>query len=676
MANPAIDPMDQELLLARQLLEKKDFAAATTALKELYSRRPTHRDVLYMYAAALRYEARLSEALARLDTLNQMYPAYGRGFQERGHCLRAMNQPLKAIEAYEHAVRLDNALPSAWRNLALLNRQCGRLEQAEKAKALFNELAKLPDTVVTAQSLMNEGARDQAEALLRQYLLSRGDQPDAMRLLAAIGVSHQALYEAELLLAGALTLQPDNLMLRFEYAMVLSRRHKHTETLPLVEQLLAVDPEREAFLLLHAVTLSGIGQFERAIDIYCKLLQRARPPSEVSPEELHLSLGHAYKTTGRLPEAIAEYKSAINIRTGFGESWWSLANLKTYQFGDDDISSMRAMESRQEASEDDRIHLCFALGKALEDKQQYPQSFEYYDRGNRLKKLATGYDPALFEVIFGLQKKICTAQFFAERAGWGAETKSPIFIVGMPRAGSTLIEHILASHSLVEGTNELADISRLAQALNGIDSRPDSNTNPRYPGILPRLTADQCREFGAEYIRAVRILRTDKPFFIDKNPNNFRHIGLIHLILPQSRIIDARRSPMDCCFSNFKQLFARGQEFTYSQEDIARYYLAYVDLMAHWDTVLPNRVLRMQHEALVEDPESEIRRMLDFLQLPFEQGCLESHKSQRSVRTASSEQVRKPINKEGFGQWRPYAQWLEPLKMALDAPVSNACAGH
>ena len=671
MTGPATERLDQELLRARQLLEKKDFAAAVTLLKELHSRQPTHRDVLYMYAAALRYGGRLSEALASLDTLNQMYPAYGRGFQERGHCLRAMNQPLKAIEAYEQAVRLDNALPSAWRNLALLNRQCGRLEQAERAKALFTELSKLPDTVVTAQSLMNEGARDQAEALLRQYLLSKGDQPDAMRLLAAIGVSHQALYEAELLLAGALTQQPDNLMLRFEYAMVLSRRHKHAEALPLVEQLLAVDPEREGFLLLQAITLSGIGQFEPAIDIYKKLLTSGRPVSEVSPEELHLSLGHAYKTTGRLAEAIAEYKNAIDLRKGFGESWWSLANLKTYQFSDDDIARMRALESGQETSEDDRIHLCFALGRALEDKQQYPPSFEYYDRGNRLKKTATGYDPALFEVIFGLQKKICTAQFFAERAGWGAEANSPIFIVGLPRAGSTLIEHILASHSLVEGTNELADISRLAQALNGIDSRPDSDTNPRYPGILPRLTAEQCREFGDEYLRAVKILRTDKPFFIDKNPNNFRHIGLIHLILPNAKIIDARRNPMDCCFSNFKQLFARGQEFTYSQEDIARYYLAYVDLMAHWDTVLPNRVLRVQHETLVEDPESQIRRMLEFLQLPFEQGCLESHKSPRSVRTASSEQVRKPINKEGFDQWRPYAQWLEPMRRALGDLVGN-----
>jgi hypothetical protein len=372
------------------------------------------------------------------------------------------------------------------------------------------------------------------------------------------------------------------------------------------------------------------------------------------------------------------------VRADYGDAYWSLANLKTYGFTDDEILAMRGAEAAVETSRVDRYHLCFALGKALEDRAEYAESFGYYERGNALKKAEIHFSIEPIERNTRLQKSVCTTKFFASRIGTGSDrTRAegapgtpgehygvpyggpngvPIFIVGLPRAGSTLLEQILASHSQVEGTMELADIPRLVQTLQG---REHIDSRPRYPGILAELTVAQLRRFGEKYLEDTRIYRTGKAFFIDKMPNNFRHLGLIHLILPQAKIIDARRDPMACCFSNFKQLFASGQEFTYGIDDIARYYRTYVELMDHWNSVLPDKILRVDHESVVDDLDRNVRRILEFCGLEFEPACLEFHKNVRSVRTASSEQVRRPIYKEGLDQWRHYEPWLDPLKRAL-----------
>jgi hypothetical protein len=298
----------------------------------------------------------------------------------------------------------------------------------------------------------------------------------------------------------------------------------------------------------------------------------------------------------------------------------------------------------------------------LEDRAEYAESFEYYARGNALKKAEIDFRIEPIERNTRLQTAVCSREFFASRQGWGSQRKDPIFIVGLPRSGSTLLEQILASHSQVEGTMELADIPRLVQRLQG---RNPNTLAPEYPGVLEKLTVEQLRRFGEQYLEDTRVYRTGKAFFIDKMPNNFRHIGLIHLILPNAKIIDARRDPMACCFSNFKQLFATGQEFTYGIDDIARYYRTYVELMNHWDRVLPGKILRVNHEDVVADLEDSVRRLLYFCGLDFEPGCLEFYKNERSVRTASSEQVRRPIYTEGLDQWRHYEPWLEPLKQAL-----------
>jgi Sulfotransferase family len=329
---------------------------------------------------------------------------------------------------------------------------------------------------------------------------------------------------------------------------------------------------------------------------------------------------------------------------------------------------MRTAEASPDIAPVDRYHLCFALGKALEDRNEFAESWRYYERGNTLKRLESHYRPQIMETNTRRQIEVCTRDFFRKRAGWGAPLPDPIFIVGLPRSGSTLIEQILASHAQVEGTQELADIQRIVLELQGRDHDLD---DPRYPASLVDLTEDDFACLGELYIVDTQAYRAGRRFFIDKMPNNFRHIGLIHLMLPNARIIDARREPMACCFSNLKQLFANGQEFAYSVEDIARYYRTYLELMRHWDEVLPGRVLRVHHEDVVADLEGSVRRMLDHCGLPFEPACVDFHKTRRSVRTPSSEQVRQPIFREGLDQWKNYEPWLDPLKDALGDALTS-----
>jgi tetratricopeptide (TPR) repeat protein len=465
------------------------------------------------------------------------------------------------------------------------------------------------------------------------------------------------LDDAEFLLESVLVFAPDYHLARFDYANVLLRLHKHARALEEIRRLMDTDPHNRAYRICYANACTGLGNHEEGVRVFRELLVDAPRAADV-----HLSIAHALKTLGRQQQAIESYRAAAQVKPSFGDAYWSLANLKTYRFVEDEIATMQAQEAAPTTNLIDRYHLCFALGKAYEDRAQYAESFQYYERGNALKKSESRYRPEPIERNARLQATVCTAEFFAARAGVGCHRPDPIFIVGLPRAGSTLIEQILASHSEVEGTMELADIPRLVARLQGRDA--DDN-RPRYPGVLAELTGDQLQSFGEKYLADTQVYRTGKPFFIDKNPNNFRHLGLIHLILPNARIIDARREPMACCFSNFKQLFAAGQEFTYSLDDIARYYRSYLELMAHWDRALPGQVLHVQHEDVVEDLEGNVRRILAFCCLDFEPQCVEFYKNERAVRTASSEQVRRPIFKEGLDQWRHFEPYLGPLKAAL-----------
>jgi len=656
-AIPPTSPIEAEVLRIQGLLQTARYADAVTAAQALSLKVPENRDVLYMIAVGQRYLRRIPEALESLVRLETIHPRYSRLFQERGHCLLAAGQPAGAVEAFLQAVNLNAALPGSWKALQVLFRSAGRGAEAETAAQHVAKLASLPTAVVTASSMFADGEIHEAERIIRQHLKTHVDDIEAMRLLARIGMQLEVLDDAEFLLESVLVFAPNYHLARYDYVRVLLQRHQNVKALEESKTLLQAEPGNRDYRAVYATACLALADYDGAIRVYRELV--AETPQAA---DLHLSIGHALKTLGRQQEAVLSYKTAAQVLPSFGDAYWSLANLKTYRFADDEIARMQVEEASENVRLIDRYHLCFALGKALEDRADYAQSFRYYERGNMLKKSEIRYRPEPIDRNIKLQTELFTQEFLAARRGMGCENPDPIFIVGLPRAGSTLLEQILASHSLVEGTMELADITRLALHLQG---RAPNDQEPRYPGVIAELSAEQLRRFGAKYLADTRVYRTGKPFFIDKNPNNFRHIGLIHLILPNARIIDARREAMACCFSNFKQLFAAGQEFTYGLDDIARYYRGYIELMAHWDSVLPGRILRVQHEDVVEDLDGNVRRILEFCGLPFEPQCLEFYKTERSVRTASSEQVRRPIFKDGLDQWQHFEPWLGPLRAAL-----------
>lgn len=656
-SSPDPTSIEAQVIRIRSLMELNRFADALAMALPLRSQVPQNRDVLYMVAVSQRYLRRIDEALETLNILEQYHPTFSRLYQERGYCYIALRDAPRAIEAFLAAVNLNAALPASWARLEALFRMSGQHDNAETASSHVATLAKLAPEIVTATGMFSDGELVPAERIVRDYLLKHGNDVEAMRLLARIGLELDVLDDAEFLLESVLDLAPDYRAARYDYARTLLKRHRHVQALEQLDVLLKDEPDNRIFRTTYATTCVGIGDHERALALYRELLVETPKAADI-----HLSIAHSLKTLGRRQEAIEAYRAAAAIRPKFGDAYWSLANLKTYRFTDEEISRMRAEEASDTTQLIDRYHLCFALGKALEDRGEYASAFSYYERGNVLKKSESRFSISLVEHNAQLQREVCTADMLDSRKGYGCPSADPIFIVGLPRSGSTLLEQILASHSLVEGTQELADIPRIVQELMGREPESD---NPRYPAVLKHLSAEDYRALGEKYLADTKIYRTGRPYFIDKMPNNFRHIGLIHLMLPNAKIIDARREPMACCFSNFKQLFAAGQEFTYSLEDIARYYRTYVALMKHWDSVLPNKILRVEHENVVDDLESNVRRILAFCGLEFEPACVEFYKTERSVRTASSEQVRQPIYREGLDQWRNFEPFLGPLKAAL-----------
>jgi len=651
-----------ELARIRSLLRQRKFPAALAAAELLLASSPDERDALLFLAIAQRYLGRIPEAMKTLAELERHHARFSRLHEERGHCYVSLREATPAIDAFLVAVRLNNALPASWSMLEGLYRMTGHAKDAKMAAGELAALRGIPPEVVAATGLYLDGDLDVAEPMVRAYLLKHGDQIEAMRLLARIGIARKVFDDAELLLAAVLKLAPDYRAARTEYAEVLIELHREADAHRELEQLMQEDPQNRLYYQgLYATACVGLGEHARAIALYRELLTGTPADADVQ-----LSIAHAQKTLGQRDEAIASYHRAAQCRRGFGDAYWSLANLKTYRFTADELEQMRSLQDDAALGVEDRSHLCFALGKALEDEGSYGESFKYYELGNALKRAASRYRPEIIENNTRKQIALFTPEFFASRRDWGVPDADPIFIIGLPRSGSTLLEQILASHSEVEGTQELATVQQIVATLRGRD--PDEN-DPRYPRMLADRSEADLRQLGERYLQASRVYRRDRPFFIDKMPNNFRHLGLIHLMLPRAKIIDARREPIACCFSNFKQLFARGQEFTYSMVDIARYYRTYLELMQHWDRVLPGWVLRVKYEDVVDDLEGSVRRILDFCGLNFEPACIEYHKTVRSVRTASSEQVRQPIYREGLEQWKHFEPWLAPLIEALgDAP--------
>lgn len=662
-AAPVAKPREQ-LGRARQLIETARFAAAASALREMLrsAQEPADEaEALYMLAVAERYDGRPADALATIERLLEQQPEHGRAHQERGHALLALQRPDEAADAYGRAVALNPGLIASFDKLAELHRAAGRAREADIAASQARFLGRLPPELLSVTGFIHENQLDKAETLCRHFLREHKHHVEGMRLLAEIAVRLKIFDEAEFLLESCVEFSPEYTPARIDYLNVLIRKMKFEPAYEQAKLLTERHPEDLRFRSSLATTLVGLGKFSEGIAAYRDVLERTPDNAEV-----RLLLGHALKTVGDTAAAVDAYRSAYRTKPDFGDAFWSLANTKTYEFSDAEIEQIRRAEQSAQIGVEDRIHMCFAAGKALEDRGDYELSFEYYQRGNDLKRAQTRYDAADTQRRIQAQIDTCTPELFERLRGVGCPRPDPIFIVGLPRAGSTLLEQILASHSMVDGTMELHNVLALAQRL-----RRGGAGKPAYPAILGELERDYFRRFGEQYLEHTQAYRAGAPFFIDKMPNNFLHIGLIRLMLPEAKIIDARREPMACCFSNYKQLFGEGQEFSYGLHEVGTYYAGYVRLMEHWDRVLPGFVLRVRHEDVVDDLETQVRRILDFCGLPFEDGCLQFHRTERGVRTPSSEQVRRPIYRSGLDAWRRYEAQLEPLKDALGSVLGQ-----
>jgi len=642
---------------ALRLLSAGESGTARDQAEEILTHYPDEANSLFIVAAALRAQGHTQEALQRLEALTERAPDFPLAQQELGFVYAELGQVIPAVAALQSAVDVQPNMPASWKLMGELFLVDGDEDSANEAFRQHLLTSNKDPNLVSAIDLFRKGKLGKAERLCRQFLHDNPENVTAIRLLAEIGIKVGVYFDAERLLERCLELAPDFRIARLNYASVLSKREKLKEALSQIDRLLIDEPNKPAYLAQRAAVFVRMGDFEKAIPCYQHLLDNFPPQPSIE-----LSLGHALKTVGRQQEAIDAYRRAIALRPGFGDGYWSLANLKTFEFSDDDTSQMRAEIESGSGKLEDKIHLCFALGKALDGRERFDEAFKYYELGNEAREKLEGYNPEVTSSIVEEIRSVCSSSLFSEIPGQGCQDPDPIFIVGLPRSGSTLLEQILASHSKVDGTKELVHILAIVRRLGG---RKRDTGHSRYPAVLQELSVEQKAELGHEYLERAKIQRDSAPFFVDKMPNNFFHVGLINLILPNAKIIDARRHPMAACFSGYTQLFAQGQPFTYGLAAVGAYYRDYVSVMDHWDEVLPGKVLRVHYEDVVADTESQVRRILDYCGLPFEEACLNFHQTERAVRTASSEQVRQPIYSGALGHWRHYEAHLDELKTAL-----------
>ena len=656
--------ISQQLIDAQQALVNKDLDAANRIIAGLATAHPDDPNVRYLACLLLRLQGRNDEAMQSLQSLTSDVPDHARAFQEMTTVALAINEPKLAHAAAERAVELDPALMQCWQFLIPLRRKFSP-SSAEAAAAQLDFLRSLPPELRTVISYLANNKVQDAERLAKHFLRDNKTHPEGMRLLAEVLTRKNILDEAQFLLETLVALQPKMIPARLQLFHVLMRRQRFHSAFDIAASLNKDAPtDTGEIKRAYAAAAFAVGNIEEAKDLYAQLAKSA-PADHLIP----ISQGHIFNAIGERENAVAAFQRCISLKPAHGDSYWSLANTKSYRFDDDEIASMQKIEESDALSTLDRVQICFALGKALEDKNLFDDAFNYYDRGNSLKLPTTHYDPIQLRKRVQAQIDVCTSELFKSRQHVGVQNIDPIFIVGLPRAGSTLLEQILASHSQVDGTMELHNVLDLAKRLRGRDA--DQDGTPRYPAILGDLDNDLFAQFGAQFIDQTRIYRGSGQLFIDKMPNNFFHIGLIKLILPNAKIIDARRHPMACCFSGYKQLFGEGQEFSYGLSQIGEYYKEYVRLMAHWDAVLPGHVLRVNHEDVVADLETQVHRILDYCGLEFESACLEFHKTERTVRTPSAEQVRQPIYTSGLEQWKNFEHYLAPLKEALGSELLN-----
>ncbi len=663
MDNTSHPSIESQLKSIQKLIQATKFDEAIKQCKQLQTQSTDSQDNIelwYLIAVAQRYAKTLPLALTSINELLKLENKHSRANQEKGFIYLALNETTLAKKSFEKAVELNPSLVASWQALIQLYRDENQQNNIQKAANHLEKLKKLPPALLAVTELMHEGKLLKAEQICRHFLQNNKRHVDGMCMLAEIGIELKIYDDAEFLLASALELDPNHIHARSLYLNLLIRLGKYKVAAQQVEPLLIAQPDNLSFKIAKASALTGLGEIEQAISLFEQVVaENDQVPG------FHLQLGHALKTKGEIEKAISSYQKAYQLSPSYGDAFWSLANTKTYRFSDSEIAQMQTQQNNEDLALLDSIQLHFATGKAFEDRKDYDQAFKSYQKGNELQHAHNGFDITKFEQQVAEQIKYCTPELFKNRGNLGLNVPDPIFILGLPRAGSTLLEQILASHSQVDGTMELHNILGLASRLRG-RSKSQNDEEAQYPKNLAEINPDYFKRFGQQFIDETQVYREKAPLFIDKMPNNFIHIGLIRLILPNAKIIDARRSPMACCFSGFKQLFAEGQDFSYNLEDIGRYYQAYLKIMAHWDAVLPGHVLTVNHEDVVDDLETQVRRMLDFVGLEFEQSCVDFHKTKRNIKTPSSEQVRQPIYKSATEQWRYFEPYLGPLKKVLN----------
>lgn len=640
---------------ATRLLQSDPRTAAIQA-SEILKVIPSEPRARLVLGAAQRLSGEINVALGILGPLASEQPRAAPVFLELGAALGEAGRAAEAVKALRRAVHLQPDSPDGWRLLADQLDAAGDEAGADDARARYIKAATRDPALMLAASLLIENNLPSADAKLREHLSGHPTDVAALRMLAEVAGRLRRYQDAQELLERCLALAPSFAMARYNYASVLIRQGNAASALEQAQRLLAAEPRNPGYRNLQAAALANLGDYAESIQVYERVL--AEYPGQ---PKIWMSLGHSLRTAGRSAESIEAYRRAIALDPKLGEAWWSLANLKTFGFSAEDLQTLHAALERRDLDTDSRLHFEFALGKALEDRAEYEGSFAHYASGNALRMQQHPYDAQATTAYVDRSIEVCTPEFFSSRAGTGAPAPDPIFIVGLPRAGSTLLEQILASHSRVEGIMELPQIPQIARDIARSDGAQEE-----FAAKVAHLSTDQLCEFGERYLRDTQPMRrSGAPFFIDKMPNNCFYVGLIHLILPNARIIDARRHPLACGFSCFKQHFARGQNFTYGLPELGRYYRDYARFMAHIDSVLPGKVLRVHYEDMVADTENQVRRLLDHCGLAFEEACLKFHETERAVRTASSEQVRRPIFREGLDHWRHYESWLGPLIDAL-----------
>ena len=611
------------------------------------ARTPAQREALYGRALSLRRLGRTAEALAALETLRREHPRFGSADQERGLCLLALGDEASAREAFARAVTLNPWLATSFENLAQLHADAGDETQARLLADRAAHLRKAPPDVARANVCLGDGDEEAAKHGLDAFIAREGRHVEALLALARLAQRRRALGDAESLLREAVEAAPSHLQARLERTRLLVARQNYPAALAALAGLSA--PPEAAFL--RATALAGLGRHEEALAIFESLLAQAPSP------QLTMLRGHALRALGRTEEAIACYRNVATSAPLVGDAYWSLANLKSYLFDEAEIERMVRLDQSPALRVADHIQLSFALGKAFEGRAKYARAFACYSRANAAQRRLSPYRPAIAEDEARRARETFNRAFFAARPGSGVDADDPLFVVGLPRSGSTLIEQILAAHPQVDATQELNELPRLVADLNG--------SARNYPERLASFGPQDFSALGRRYLEETRPYRRGRPRFVDKMPNNFWHVGLIRLMLPNARVIDMRRAPMACGFSNFKQFYPQGQQFSYSFEDFAHYHAQYLRLMRHWDDVAPGFVLTLAYEEVVEDLEGSVRRLLDFCGLAFDPSCLAFHKQRRAVATPSSEQVRRPLFRDGLDAWRPFELWLAPLKEAL-----------